>query len=287
MTRMADDELTLGVHVSASGSADLAVDRAVELGCSAFQMFTRNPQGWRFVPLKDEVVTLFRDKLKKSGIRTAVSHMPYLPNLATPDPGTYEKSLDALSEEMKRASLLGLSAIVLHLGSHLGKGIAYGQNRVASAVLQAFSATGCKVPILLENTAGQKNSVGSSFEDLRRILDLIGDPGVTGVCLDSCHSYAAGYDLGSVNAVEDTHSRFDSTVGHGTLRLIHLNDSKGGLGCHLDRHENIGKGYIGAKGFKAFLRNPRVRRLPMILETPIAADGDWGKDMAVVRRFFG
>lgn len=283
---MVKDGLRLGVHVSSSGSLDLAVDRAVELQCDTFQMFTRNPQGWKFSPIKDETVSLFREKLAKSKIDPAVSHMPYLPNLASPDPETYKKSVDALSEELRRATALGLSYVVLHLGSHLGRGVPYGQKRVADAVLSAYSVTGAKVPVLLENTAGQKNSVGSAFEDLRRIMDLIGDERRVGVCFDTCHGYAAGYDLTTEAAVEDTLSKLEAAVGPGKLRLIHLNDSKGGLGCHLDRHENIGKGYIGRAGFTAFLHNLRVRHLPMILETPIREGGDWGKDMAIVRKLY-
>ena len=660
---MPKDELTVGVHVSASGSLDLAVDRAVQLGCGAFQMFTRNPQGWKFGPIKEEVAASFKEKMKRSGIKEAVSHMPYLPNLATPDPLVFEKSQEALKEELRRASLLGLSAVVMHLGSHLGMGKTYGQGRVALAILQAYSETGARVPILLENTAGQKNSVGSGFDDLRRILELVGDPNGVGVCLDTCmpgwspvlapgqlkqiadvspgdtvygqdgnttvvrrvlkrpfdgrlaavkpmglpwmhttmehpflctrigkikrldeapwrvktleppvwlsagdlkpglflimpalserptplldfqpyigsrtrvetiprkleltpglaelfglylaegftfmghrgrsdngkiyfafgshekglinrtqrliednfglsvwldeegsvtkvctgsnpltrflrdqfgtesrnkripdfmmhapsvpvyhfirgylhgdghvgrngitfvtasnsvaaqlvhllarldvhstivdhapyetkigdrvirsrgwkvvrvgrydsgklgvsyhirqhipqtvlkdkshfyipiravnsvpfagtvynlttesgdflaphvithncHAYAAGYDLTSPSSVEDTLSKFDETVGLQALKLIHLNDSKGGLGCHLDRHENIGKGQIGTAGIRAFLHNEKVRHLPMILETPVAEDGDWGKDLVVVRKLF-
>ena len=283
---MPKDEPILGVHVSASGSIDMAVDRAVSLGCASFQMFTRNPRGWKYGPMKEEAAALFREKLAKSGIGTTVSHMPYIPNLASPDPETYGKSVDALTEELRRASLLGLTYVVAHLGSHLGKGISYGQRRVASSIIQAYATSGAKVPILLENTAGQKNSVGSGFDDLRSILNLVGDPHRVGVCLDSCHAYASGYDLTSVNSVEDTLSKFDQTVGIGFLKLVHLNDSKGGLGCHLDRHENIGKGFIGSAGFKAFLHNSRVRHLPMILETPVREEGDWGKEMAVVRKLF-
>ena len=262
---MPKDLPTFGVHVSASGSMDLAVDRALELGCDAFQMFTRNPQGWKFGPIKEEVAALFREKLRKSGITVAVSHMPYLPNLATPDPLVFEKSQEALTEEMRRATTLDLSFIVIHLGSHLGKGKQYGQERVASAIVKAFTLTGSKVPVLLENSAGQKNNVGSGFDDLKNILRLVGETHPVGVCGDTCHLYAAGYDLSSESAVEDTFRRFDDAVGIDRLRLIHLNDSKGGLGCHLDRHENIGKGYIGTAGFKAILHNERVRHLPMIL----------------------
>ena len=283
---MPRDELTVGVHVSASGSLDLAVDRAIQLDCDVFQMFTRSPQGWKFGPIKEEVAAMFREKLRKSGIKEAVSHMPYLPNLASPDPVIFRKSQEALTEELRRASLLGLSGVVMHLGSHLGKGKTYGQGRVAMAVTQAYLDSGAKVPTLLENTAGQKNSVGSGFDDLKIILNLIGDSHGVGVCLDTCHAYASGYDLTSPSSVEDTLAKFDEAVGLRALKLIHLNDSKGGLGCHLDRHENIGKGHIGSAGFKAFLHNEKVRHLPMILETPITEEGGWGKDLAVVRKLF-
>ncbi|HVP24090.1 MAG TPA: deoxyribonuclease IV [Conexivisphaerales archaeon] len=276
----------LGVHVSASGSVDLAVDRAMMLGCTAFQMFTRNPQGWKFLPIKEEVATRFGEKLRKSGIGFAVSHMPYLPNLATPDPVVFARSQEALTEELRRATVLGLSGVVAHLGSHLGKGKEYGQERVASAISEAYSATGAKVPVLLENSAGQKNSVGSGFDDIRRILDTIRGSHPVGVCLDTCHMYASGYDVGSPGAVEDTFSKFDDVIGLERLKLVHLNDSKGGIGCHLDRHENIGKGYIGKAGFRAILHNEKVRRLPMIIETPVRDESDWGRDLAVVRKLY-
>jgi len=283
---MSRDDLTLGVHVSIGGSVDLAVDRAVRLGCNVFQIFTRNPQGWRSSQIKEETVEAFKDKLKRSGMRMAVSHMPYLPNLASPDREVYARSVEALQEELRRSSLLGLDYVVLHLGSHLGKGLEYGQRRVAEAILRAYDETGSRLPVLLENMAGQKNSVGSGFEDLRRIIEFAGGDRRVGVCLDTCHAYAAGYDLSSEAAVKETLEKFELSVDLKRFLLVHLNDSKGGLGCHLDRHENIGRGYIGRRGFRAFLHDIRVRNLPMILETPIEREEDWAKDMSVVRKLY-
>jgi deoxyribonuclease-4 len=283
---MSRDDLTLGVHVSIGGSVDLAVDRAVRLGCNVFQIFTRNPQGWRSSQIKEETVEAFKDKLKRSGMRMAVSHMPYLPNLASPDREVYARSVEALQEELRRSSLLGLDYVVLHLGSHLGKGLEYGQRRVAEAILRAYDETGSRLPVLLENMAGQKNSVGSGFEDLRRIIEFAGGDRRVGVCLDTCHAYAAGYDLSSEAAVKETLEKFELSVDLKRFLLVHLNDSKGGLGCHLDRHENIGRGYIGRRGFRAFLHDICVRNLPMILETPIEREEDWAKDMSVVRKLY-
>ncbi len=270
----------VGVHVSIGGSIDLAVDRAVKLGCGTFQIFTRNPRGWKFSELPAGPAEAFRAKLKEAGISVVVSHMPYLPNLACPDEEIYSKSVEALTAELRRAEVLGLKHVVAHLGSHMGKGIGYGQERLAAAVRKAYDQSGSRVSLLLENMAGQKNAVGSSFADLARIMELAG--GDLGVCLDTCHAYAAGYDLAGEEGVASTLAEFDREVGLGRLKALHLNDSKGPLGSRLDRHENIGMGGIGAKGFRALLSRKEVRGLPMILETPVGNEEDYRRDMKAV-----
>jgi len=261
-------EPMVGLHISSAGSLDLAFDRALELGATTFQMFTRNPNQWKFKPIPDETVSVFREKRKGSGIARIVDHMPYLPNLASPERSTMKISRYTLDEEMKRCDALGIDYLVVHLGSHLGKGAAVGIANIAAACDQAIAGSEGRTMILLENMAGQKNSVGARFEEIRGILDRVRAGERVGVCLDTCHLYAAGFDLGSDEAVGNTMGLFAEVVGFDSLRVVHLNDSKGALGSRLDRHENIGKGKIGRKGIRAFLHSPGVRERPLIMETP-------------------
>jgi deoxyribonuclease-4 len=258
----------VGLHVSSAGSLDLAFDRAQELGATTFQVFTRNPNQWKFKPLADETVAAFRDKRKISGIARVVDHMPYLPNLASAERSTKKISRYTLGEELKRCDVLGIDYLVIHLGSHLGKGSAIGVANIAEACVEALGGSDGKTSILLENMAGQKNCVGARFEELRAILEKVGKTERVGVCLDSCHLYAAGFDLGSEEAVNNTMRLFDDVVGLGRLKVVHLNDSKGALGSRLDRHENIGKGRIGRKGVRALLHYPGISERPLIMETP-------------------
>ena len=261
-------EPMVGLHISSAGSLDLAFDRALELGATTFQMFTRNPNQWKFKPIPNETVTAFLEKRRSSGFARIVDHMPYLPNLASPEKSTMKISRYTLDEEIKRCDALGIDYLVVHLGSHLGKGAAVGIANIADACNQAIEGSEGKTTILLENMAGQKNSVGARFEEIRGILDRVGESGRVGVCLDSCHLYAAGFDIGSDEAVKNTLGLFDEVVGLEKLKVVHLNDSKGTLGSRLDRHENIGKGKIGRKGIRAFLQYPGVQERPLVMETP-------------------
>ncbi len=222
----------VGVHVSIAGSLDLAVDRAKDAGCDVFQMFSRNPRGWGYKPLSDEDADLFRAKVKTTGI-IPVDHMPYLPNLASPKPEIYEKSVDTLTAELDRCGRLGIPYLVTHLGHHLGDGIAGGRMRVIKAISTALEGTDNPVMLLLENTAGEKNSVGSSFEHIRAIMDELPFPGRVGVCFDTCHAFAAGYELRTEEGLEETLHQFDDQVGLGNLRIVHLNDTRGTGGAGL------------------------------------------------------
>jgi deoxyribonuclease-4 len=258
-----------GVHVSIVGSIDQAVDRARERHCDTFQMFTRNPRGWKFKKLASDEATQFRDKLKGSAIGPAVAHMPYLPNLSCPKKGIYKRSLRALVVELERCDLLSIPYLVTHLGSHLGKGRAIGLERLVEAIDTAFNSSKGKTMLLLENTAGTKNSMGSSFEDIREIIDHVTERHRVAVCFDTCHAFAAGYDLRDTESVDKTVAELKQTVGLESLRVVHANDSKGELASGRDRHEHIGMGHIGEQGFRAILHNDVFRRLPLILETPI------------------
>jgi len=258
----------VGLHISGAGSLDLAFDRALELGANTFQMFTRNPNQWRFRPIPDETVAAFRDKRESSRFAKIVDHMPYLPNLASPDRSTMKISRYTLDEEVRRCDTLGVDYLVIHLGSHLGKGAAVGMANIAEACNQAIAGSDGQTTVLLENMAGQKNSVGARFEEIRGILDRVRESRRVGVCIDTCHLYASGFDIGSDEAVKNTMGLFDEVVGLDRFKVVHLNDSKGALGSRLDRHENIGKGKIGRKGIRSFLRYPGVRERPLIMETP-------------------
>ena len=260
----------VGLHISGAGSIDMAFDRALELGATTFQVFTRNPNQWKFKPLDESAAAAFREKRKVSGFGRVVDHMPYLPNLASPEKATKKISRYTLDEELKRCDALGIDYLVIHLGSHLGKGSAVGIANIAEACNEAIGQSGGESTILLENMAGQKNCVGARFEELRGILDKVTVDRRVGVCLDSCHLYAAGFDLVGEEAVTNTLGLFSQIVGMDRLKVIHLNDSKGVLGSRLDRHENIGKGKIGRRGIRALLHYPGISERPLIMETPHA-----------------
>ncbi len=260
--------MKLGLHLSIIGSIDRAIDRAVERGCNALQIFSRNPRGWRYKEMSSKEVKNFRTKRENSNIWPIFIHTPYLLNLASSKEDVYAKSVKALREELCRADILGVPFVVTHLGSHLGRGKREGFRRIVNAVDKAFSEVRNNVVLLLENTAGTRNSMGSTFDDIQYLVTRIDERQRLGVCFDTCHAFAAGYDLVSQKAVQDTLQRFDDTVGLEKLRLVHLNDSKGDLGSGIDRHEHIGMGKIGERGFRNILRS-RLGQSPLILETPI------------------
>lgn len=261
----------VGFHVSIAGGISNSVDNAKKIGCTAFQIFSRNPRGWAAKQLAPDDVHLFKSKLSASGIEnnSVIVHMPYLPNLSGPDGEFYKKSVDTLTGEMQRCSALGIPYLVIHLGSHMEKGQASGISQLVKAIESARSKSESRPVVLLENNAGQKNSVGGNFEELRTILDRLDSPKEFGVCVDTCHLFASGYDLRTKTDVDKTLEKFDNIVGLKELKFIHLNDSKGPLGSNLDRHEHIGLGQIGTDGLAAFLNHRAVRGLPIIMETPI------------------
>jgi deoxyribonuclease IV len=274
----------VGVHVSIAKSLDTAIDNALKDKCDTFQIFTRNPRGWKFSPLDPDEVSLFKDKLQKSGIAPVVDHMPYLPNLSSPEDEFYEKSTSTLNAEVERCVQLGVRYLVVHLGSHLGAGREIGLQRISNALNQATKRAKGDFQICLENMAGTKNSMGSKFEEVREIRDSVKQKDRIGVCFDTCHAYAAGYDLHVEKAVAKTMEQFDETIGFENLKVVHTNDSEDGLGSGHDRHEHIGMGYIGTTGFKAILHHKAILDLPMILETPIDDRRGVAGNMEAIRR---
>lgn len=259
----------VGVHVSIAGFIGKAVERAAGAGCDTFQIFSRNPRGWQFHDLSGEDVTSFTDNMKKFKVYPPIDHMPYLPNLATPKNDVYEKSVMTLIAELKRCGQLGIPYLVTHLGHHLGDGMEKGRGRVIDAVNRALGEVENEVLILLENTAGERNSVGSTFEDIRAVIDGITRTERIGVCFDTCHAFAAGFDIRTKEGIRETLGQFDDLIGIEMLRVIHLNDSRGECGSGLDRHEHIGMGAIGERGFTGILKNATIKRLPLICETPV------------------
>ena len=261
--------MKLGVHVSIAGSIDLSIDRARSLDLNTFQIFTRNPRGWKFSDLKESNIVNFKNKILSENISTVVCHMPYLPNLSSPKEDVYNMSINTLSSELERCNTLGIEYVVTHIGSHLGTGLEKGLDRVVKACNAALSNSSNNTMIVLENTAGTKNNVGSKFDELKYIFDNVNDKSRIGFCFDTCHAFAAGYDLSTSKSVIDTLNKFDQIIGLKYLKVVHLNDSKGELGNGLDRHQHIGRGFIGESGFRELLKNSTIKQLPLILETPI------------------
>jgi deoxyribonuclease-4 len=275
--------------MSIAGGVDRAVDRAVLAGCEALQVFTASANQWRGKELGDEVVARFRDKRAAAGALPVLSHDSYLINCASPDPALWERSVAALSEELGRCVRLGIELLVMHPGAHMGEGEEAGLDRVARAldrVLATPEAAG--VTILLENTAGQGSTLGSSFAQLAALLARSSFASRLGVCFDTQHAFAAGYDLSSAEGWTRTWEEFDAALGPGRLRALHLNDSKRPLGARVDRHEHIGLGLLGPSAFLRVMRDPRFDGLPASLETEKTDDG--GEDeqnLAVLRHLAG
>lgn len=262
--------MQIGCHVSISGSIDKAVDNAVERECSAFQIFTRNPRGWHAKDLTEQDIENFQNKLRDSTIdkKAICAHMPYLPNLSTPNEEGFEKSVNTLVSEVERCGKLGIPYLVTHLGSHLGTGESEGIKRLVKGLTKA-GQTKNDVMILLENTAGQRNSVGADFKQLAEIFKQLKPAKKFGVCFDTCHAFVSGYDLRTEKTVKETFSKFDEVIGMENLKILHLNDAKGDLGCNLDRHYHIGLGNIGNKGLGEVIKTANKNKIPIILETPI------------------
>jgi len=257
-----------GFHVSISGSIDMAVDRAQELGCDAFQIFTRNPRSWATRELREGEPEAFRAKRGEAGIDLVFGHMPYILNLASPDRRIYGRSVTSLGTGLARCGALGIPMLVTHIGSHLGEGSEGGVDRVVDALDAALGGDDSGGVVLLETGPGSRNSVGASFEEVGLIIDRAAEGDRVGVCLDTCHVFVAGYELRTPEGVGDTVDAFDGVVGLGQLGLVHLNDSVGGLGSGRDHHEHLGLGEIGLEGL-GLVVNSGLECAPMVMETPI------------------
>lgn len=263
----------LGAHMSIAGGLHLAFDRLREVGGRALQVFTKNERQWASPALSEESVTRFRESWRASGRIPVAVHDTYLINLATNDAIKLEKSVSAFAGELHRVERLGIEYLIMHPGSHVGQGVEAGLERFVSNLDRALTLSETsRVTVLIETTAGQGSSLGSTFEEIATILSASHFGDRLGVCFDTCHAFAAGYDIRTEASFRETFSRFDEVIGLDRLKFFHLNDSKRGLDSHVDRHEHIGKGAIGLTGFRLLLNDPRFRRHPMVLETPKGKD---------------
>ncbi len=279
--------MRLGAHVSISGSLDLAIDRAVAIGCDCLQIFYGSPRQWRQSVFPDDAIERFIHKRRAAGLDPLVAHAAYLVNPGTPDRDLRRRSIASLLATLRGVERLEGLGMVTHLGSRMQspKGIAL--RRVAAAARHILGASE-RAMVLLENSAGSGGTLGATLDDLAAALDGVhGDPRV-GVCLDTAHLFASGWDLRTPDGVEEMVRAADRAVGWDRVRVLHLNDSMGALGSRRDRHANIGEGLIGSSGFRAILAHPRLRALPGIIETPgFDNAGPDAKNLARLRRLAG
>jgi len=278
-------ELLAGAHMSIAGGIHHAFEHGRKAGCRTIQIFLKNSNQWKGKPLSEEDRALYRQAQQQTDIQPVVAHNSYLINIASSDPALCEKSLDALVDEMERANFLGVSCVILHPGAHMGAGEGEGIARVAAVLNRALDRVSPPVRILLENTAGQGTCLGHRFEHLAAILERVPDADRVGVCLDTCHTFAAGYDIRTEKGYRRTMREFDRLVGIGRIAVVHVNDSLKDLGCRVDRHTHIGKGFIGLEGFRCLVNDRRFARVPKILETPKGEDLKLDKmNLATLRR---
>jgi len=260
--------------MSIAGGVDKAILRGHELGCETIQIFTRSPRQWRSRDLEPEEVNRFRLLKEETGIDPVVAHDCYLINLASSDEELWQKSLGVLEEEIGHCGALGIPYLVVHPGAHLDAGEEVGLKRIAQGLDQVGGlAKTLGVEVLLENTAGQGTSLGCRFEQLATLLHLVDDDSWLGTCFDTCHAFAAGYELRTPSGYDRTWGELDSLVGLERVKVIHLNDALGDLGSRLDRHQHIGQGTLGLEPFRMLLNDDRLQGLPMLLETPKGASG--------------
>lgn len=276
--------MRFGFHISIAGGFAKAIEKAQALECQTIQLFSHNPRGWSYKELKEDEVKAFKKSLVRSDITPVSVHMPYLPNLASFNGTLYKKSIHFLCVNLRRAHILGASYLVVHPGSRGDRSADEGIERIARAINNAFERVENSVMILLENTAGQGTEIGSTFNQLKMIINAVTGKKRLGICLDSAHAFAAGYDLSTKKGLEGTLNEFDRLIGIDRLQLLHLNDSRTPLGSHTDRHWHIGEGYIELDGFRLIVNHPLLKNLPGIMETPKKTEGDDRRNMQTIKK---
>jgi deoxyribonuclease-4 len=269
--------------VSIQGGVSLAPERAKVVTCDCMQIFSKNQMQWKSKPVDLDEAEMFSVNSKKLGIVETVIHDSYLINLASPEKGLLKQSREAFLDELVRAKHLGVRNLIFHPGAHMGAGEQAGLKKIADSMNWARSEFGSgDVCSVLEITAGQGSVLGYSFDQLAKIISMLDDPKNSGVCFDTCHAYASGYDIKTKEGYANTFDMFDEIIGLGFLKAFHINDSKVKLGSNVDRHEQIGKGYIGLDGFRNLMNDQRFSKLPMVLETPLGEKG-YKKELKALR----
>jgi deoxyribonuclease-4 len=282
---MSEKRVLLGAHQSIAGGVEKSLERGLKVGCDTIQVFVKSPNRWASKPLAEANVAAFKDAVTATAIWPVFAHALYLINLATPDEELWHKSLDALTDDLERCEQLGLPGLVIHPGSHRGSGEPQGLARISAALDEVHTRLpGYGVQVWLETTAGQGDHLGYAFEQLRAMVDGVTEPERLGICFDTAHAFAAGYELRTREGYEATWREFDETLGLDRLRAIHLNDSKKELGSRVDRHEHIGQGFLGLDPFRFLLNDPRFGGIPMTLETEKGPDlAEDKENLAVLR----
>lgn len=263
------NNMKIGCHVSIAESIDLSFQRARKLGCTTFQIFTKNPRGWAAKPIENDAILNFQNHVVHSGISPVFAHISYLPNLASLDKNVNRKSLESLLIELDRCLTLTIPYFVIHGGSYKGGSFKQGFDTYVDSILKGLELVGNKLTILVENSAGGKNSITGDISNIAKVLEEIGDAGSVKFCFDTCHGFSAGYDLRNKKALTNTLNVIESNIGIENLILIHANDSKGDFLSHRDIHEHIGLGRIGEEGFKELVNHPLLKEKYWILETPV------------------
>lgn len=274
--------IRLGLHVSIGKGLPSTVDRAKALGCDGFQMFVANPRGWARKPMAEEDISLFKSKRKAAQLWPVVVHLAYLPNPASDDPELYEKSVITMAEEFRRANLLEADFFVFHPGKN--KARQKGIKRIVQGVNLVLNQISGSTIMLFENQAGAGGEIATGFEELQELVAGVDDQDRVGICFDTCHAFAAGFDLSSRDGWEQTLEELDRTLGMDKLKLFHLNDALAELGSRRDRHQHIGTGNIGLSGFEYLVNHPQLNKLPGILETPQKSELDDLKNLATLRK---
>ncbi len=282
--------MKVGCHVSISGGLEYSIKRALKLGINTMQIFSKNSRSWQEKEYSREEITIFQREWEKTDIYPIFVHASYLINLASPEEEVYQKSVNAFIEEMRRTDYMlgrmGTPYLIVHPGAHRNSGEMSGLEKIANALNTVFresSSLKLQTMILLENTSGMGSSLGYNFEQLKFIIDNTGYPERIGICFDTCHAFAAGYDLSEEEGLENTITELDKTIGLDKLKVIHINDSKNELNSRKDRHAHIGEGSIGLEGFKRIINHKLLKNLPYILETPRENENDDLKNINIIR----
>jgi deoxyribonuclease-4 len=275
--------MRFGFHISIAGGFSRIAERAEARGCETIQFFSRNPRGWAYSPLNKKEVRAFRSSIQSCRLSPIFLHMPYLPNIASSKSKFYRRSIHSIAADLQRAEDLGAHFLIIHIGHRMDSSEDQAIEAVSQGIDQAFAKVRNAVMLLLENTAGQGTEIGYSFDQIKKIIDGVSDNERMGVCLDTAHSFEAGYDLSTKDGIEKTLENFDRTIGLKRLHLLHLNDSKTPLGSRKDRHWHIGEGHIGLEGFRCLVNHPLLNHLPGIMETPRKDTVEDLRNMEVIR----